>query len=176
MTGPLKDAELGPADDPLSVAVSFLTSAARIAAGQHIAARAKMRGKSTAEPDVSAELAEASEVIEQSAIVVGSLFKNLERIAGAAEALTTVLSPDTILPEAAPDLTGMRAALIAAAEQFEFYERHHRDKGTPESIDKAEVNRKMAARMRSAALLGGEAGAAMLKESDLGAYRPGLGR
>lgn len=172
MTGPQVD---GAPVDPIANAIAFLTSAARDAAGAHIEGKAKMRGRAIGTPEVE-EMGQAAAVIEQAAVLAGSLFKSLDRIARSAEALTTVLSPDTILPEADPDLTGMRAALIAAAEQFEMYERHHRDKGTPESIDKAEVNRKMAARMRSAALLGGEAGAAMLKESDLGAYRPGLSR
>lgn len=167
-------AGFGSQADLISNAIAFLSYAAREAAAEHIEASAKLRGRTTGEREIE-QLAQAQNVIGQAAVLVGSLFSNLERIAGAAEAIAADLTmPPEVLSEdeerrrfmadlgrmgagaePIPDAVAMRGALTAAAEQFEFYEQQHRAKGTPESIDKAEVNRKMAARMRSAALLGG---------------------
>lgn len=148
--------------DLISNAIAFLSYAAREAAADHIEATAKLRGRTTGEREIE-QLAQAQNVIGQATVLVGSLFKNLDRIAGAVERIADDLTlPEGVMVAAEtvnPDLTGMRAALIAAAEQFEFYEQQHRAKATPESLDKAEVNRKMADRMRSAALLGSEASA-----------------
>ena len=50
-----------------------------------------------------------------------------------------------------PSSSHMRATLLSAAEQFEYYERQHRAKGTPDGLAKAEVNRLRAAECRAAA-------------------------
>ena len=168
-------AGFGSQADLISNAIAFLSYAAREAAAEHIEASAKLRGRTTGEREIE-QLAQAQNVIGQATILVGSLFTNVERVAGALEKLTALFTPDEMLAEAAdPDLTGMRAALIAAAEQFEFYEQQHRDKGTPQSLDKAEVNRKMADRMRSAALLGSEASATVNRSPYGAEVRGGMG-
>lgn len=84
-----------PAPDPIGNAVSFLTSAAKAAAEEHILARARMkaRGPNNDDPRPSAELAQAFAVIDATATLVGSLFVSLDRIAGALAAVTADLEP-----------------------------------------------------------------------------------
>ena len=66
---------------PIANAISVLTSAARMAAADHVEMRAKLKRTPTAERD--AELAQAFDVIGAASTLIGSLFLNLERIASA---------------------------------------------------------------------------------------------
>lgn len=79
-------AGFGTKPDLISNAITFLSYAAREAAAQHIEASAKMRGKPIGEREIE-QLAQAQNVIGQAAVLVGSMFSNLERIAAAAERL-----------------------------------------------------------------------------------------
>lgn len=90
--------------DLISNAIAFLSYAAREAAADHIEATAKLRGRTTGEREIE-QLAKAQNVIGQATVLVGSLFKNLERIAGALERIADDLAvPETMMtPEQEAD-------------------------------------------------------------------------
>lgn len=82
--------------DLISNAISYLTSAARGAAERMI--RDKARLTRASDEAVMSEMAEAANVIGQASVLLGSLFKNLERIAGGLERIADDLAvPDSVM-------------------------------------------------------------------------------